>query len=112
MRAVGPLVPNAALLRAARGHSQDMANNEYFDHQSRDGRSPADRARAAGYGSRFVGENIAAGRSTAEGTVEQWLDSPGHCLNMLSPEYHELGVGHESSSARSLGDYWTQLFGG
>ena len=88
----------------------DSLLNDYFDHQSRDGRSPADRATAAGYPSRFVGENIAAGRPTAEGTVQQWLESPGHCVNMLSPEYGVLGVGHATTS-RSLGHYWTQLFG-
>jgi uncharacterized protein YkwD len=107
-----PLVANAALGRAARGHSTDMAQNDYFDHTSRDGRSPADRAQAAGYRSRFVGENIAAGSATAEGTMRQWVESPGHCVNMLSREYTVLGVGHAVTSRSGMQDYWTQVFGG
>lgn len=103
---------NAALGRAARGHSADMAQNDYFDHTSRDGRSPADRAQAAGYRSRFVGENIAAGNPTPEGTMRQWVESPGHCVNMLSREYTVLGVGHARTSRSGMQDYWTQVFGG
>jgi uncharacterized protein YkwD len=112
MPAVKALGPNAALGRAARAHSRDMADNDYFDHTSRDGRSPADRAQAAGYRSRFVGENIAAGGSTPERTVQQWIDSPGHCVNMLSHEYTVLGVGHATTQRGNMHDYWTQVFGG
>lgn len=112
MPPVPPLTANAALARAARGHSADMAQHDYFAHTSRDGRTPADRAQAAGYGSRFVGENIAAGGATPESTMRQWIESPGHCVNMLSHEYKVLGVGHARTANGNLHDYWTQLFGG
>ncbi|HZV82336.1 MAG TPA: CAP domain-containing protein, partial [Geobacteraceae bacterium] len=44
---------------AARGHSVDMATNNYFSHTSQDGRTFSDRIQAAGYQYSTAGENIA-----------------------------------------------------
>lgn len=52
----------------------------YFSHTSLDGRSPWDRAREQGISAN--GENIAAGRSSASGTLEQWKNSDGHCKTL------------------------------
>ena len=41
-----------------------------------------------------VGENIAAGQWTPEHVVQWWLDSDGHCKNMLDPRFREMGVGY------------------
>jgi uncharacterized protein YkwD len=86
-----------------------MADNDYFDHTSLDGRSPWDRMAQAGYDGMPFGENIAAGSSTADGTFHQWLNSPGHCMNMMSQNANELGVG--VAFGGSWGAYWTQTFG-
>jgi uncharacterized protein YkwD len=106
-----PVETDLRLVEASRLHSQDMATNDYFEHSSRDGRGPADRAQAAGHPSRFIGENIAAGGATPEATMRQWLDSPGHCMNLLSHEYTLLGVGHAVTPSGRLHHYWTQVFG-
>lgn len=42
-------------------HSQDMANNNYFNHYSLDCRFPSERAKDAGYLYLHIEENIAAG---------------------------------------------------
>jgi uncharacterized protein YkwD len=104
----GPLAHNAQLQAAARNHSRDMATRGYFSHQSPEGAGPSDRARAAGYPSGFIGENIAAGYPTPAAVVEGWMQSPGHCLNIMEPRYRYLGVGHHAGSR----SYWTQNFGG
>jgi uncharacterized protein YkwD len=109
MAAVPPLVMDPALRRAARLHSEDMAEEGYFDHRSLDGRSPWDRIADAGYDAFPTGENIAAGNSTADATVAQWVNSPGHCRNMMSPDSTEIGVG--AYFGGSWGAYWTQTFG-
>ena len=109
MAPVPPLAMDAALRSAARHHSQDMADNDYFDHTSQDGRSPWDRMAQAGYDSMPVGENIAAGSGTADATFNQWLNSPGHCMNMMSSNANEIGVG--VALGGSYGAYWTQTFG-
>lgn len=106
----GPVEMNNELRNAARAHSTDMADNDYFAHASQDGRSPWERISAAGYRGQGVGENIAAGNSTAQATFDQWLNSPGHCSNMMNPSANEMGVGFAVGSAR-YGSYWTQVFG-
>jgi uncharacterized protein YkwD len=106
------LAPHPALTRSARGHSQDMAVRGYFDHRSPEGHGPMHRAQAAGFQGGFVGENIAAGHRTAREVVQGWMDSPGHCLNVMEPRYRFLGVGYYFRAADRFGHYWTQNFGG
>lgn len=108
----GPLEHHPALQAAARGHSRDMATRNYFDHTSPDGSTMATRVRAAGYGGGAIGENIAAGRATAEAVVDQWVQSPGHCSNLMSREFRYLGVGYAYQPSSRFGHYWTQNFGG
>lgn len=102
---------NDQLRLAARLHSKDMADRDYFDHSSLDGKSPWDRMEAAGYQGFGVGENIAAGNDTAEDTFQQWLTSPGHCSNMMARDTQEIGVGYAYNARASFGHYWTQTFG-
>jgi len=95
------------LWRVAQLHSQDMADNDYFSHSSKDGRSPWDRAAAEGTSAN--GENIAAGDGSAQGVLEQWKNSDGHCKNMMSPGFKAIGVGH-GQGVGVYGHYWTQMF--
>ncbi|HVY44353.1 MAG TPA: CAP domain-containing protein [Minicystis sp.] len=106
----GPLAPNAALQQAARAHSKDMATRNYFDHVSPEGVNPEQRTRAAGFKGSGMGENIAAGDRTAAAVVNGWMNSPGHCVNIMDPHYKSLGVGY-AEGAGSYHTYWTQDFG-
>ena len=107
----GPLTLNRFLNEAAKDHAADMAANNYFDHQSQDGRQPSDRMRARGYRGSNYGENIAAGNESAEATFRQWKNSPGHCANMLRSSFSELGVGYVKAPFSSMKHYWVQNFG-
>ncbi|MBZ9712624.1 CAP domain-containing protein [Deinococcus multiflagellatus] len=107
--AVPALTLNAQLTQAAQGHASDMAAQNYFSHTGKDGRTFAQRITAAGYAWRAAAENIAAGQSTPEQVVAGWLKSEGHCKNMMSPAYKELGVGYAQGG--SYGHYWVQDFG-
>ena len=108
----GPVRAHGVLRTAARRHSDDMAARGFFDHTNPDGRSPADRAIAAGYQGGFVGENIAGGQTTPRQVVQEWMDSPGHCLNIMDPRYTALGVGYVFRPGARFRHYWTQNFGG
>ncbi len=55
-----------------------------------------------------AGENIACGSSTAQGVVEQWMNSTGHRDNILNPDYDFLGIGYYSTDDGNY--FWTQLF--
>jgi uncharacterized protein YkwD len=109
--AVAPLAWNATLATTAETHSRAMANGNFFDHRDRDGRTPGDRAELAGYSGQRIGENIAAGRDAARKVVDGWLASPGHCANLMSPQFSELGAAYAVDPKSDAGIYWTALFG-
>ena len=108
--AVPPLTLSAILNRAALIHSQDMAKNDFFEHQGSDGSKVGDRVSRVGYRWRGVAENIAIGAETAEIVVEGWLKSPGHCVNIMSPNYSEMGIAYVTDPKSGPGIYWTQVF--
>jgi hypothetical protein len=94
------------LVRAARKHSIEMQQLNYFAHESPTPhlRNPAQRAKREGYGG-GVSENIARGASSGQQAFEQWFHSSGHHRNMVAGGHTEMGCG----SARH--HWWTQLFG-
>lgn len=103
---------NPALGAAALTHSLDMARQGYFSHQGKDGREVADRAVQAGYRWRSIGENIAMGQESPDEVVAGWLASPGHCANIMSRWFKEMGVAYAVNGGREQGrPYWTQVFG-
>ena len=107
--ATGPLSLNDSLAAAAKAHSDDMAENNFLSHTGSDGSSVADRVSAQGYSWRTVGENIAAGRDDAEETLEDWLDSPGHCSNIMNPAFVEMAVSCSANGNTDYGQYWTNV---
>ncbi|WP_137806966.1 CAP domain-containing protein [Pseudomonas sp. G(2018)] len=109
--ATTPLTWNATLATAAETHSRSMANNNYFDHKDRDGRTPGDRAELAGYDFQQIGENIAAGQDSVRKVVDGWLTSPGHCANLMNPQFRDVGVAYAVDPKSDAGIYWTVMFG-
>ncbi|MBM4319294.1 MAG: CAP domain-containing protein, partial [Deltaproteobacteria bacterium] len=113
-----PVMYNRQLGEAARFHAQDMADKNYFDHNSADGTTFDQRIARFRYGGGAVGENIAMGQATAEEVVKGWMMSPGHRHNILLCAYEndmdwlELGTGYGRSSSNPTGPrYWVQDFG-
>jgi uncharacterized protein YkwD len=105
-----PLKLSAMLNQAALIHSQDMADKNYFEHVGSDGSKVADRVTRVGYRWRMAGENIAIGVQTPEAVVQGWLDSPGHCVNIMTPGFTEMGIGFAVERKSAAGIYWTQVF--
>ncbi|MNN17243.1 Cysteine-rich secretory protein family protein [compost metagenome] len=109
--AAKPLAWNAVLGTVAESHSRSMANGNFFSHTDRDGRIPSDRAELAGYNGQQIGENISAGVDTPRKVVDGWLSSPGHCANLMNPQYSELGAAYATDPKSDAGIYWTAMFG-
>jgi uncharacterized protein YkwD len=86
-----------------------MAQKNYFEHVDPAGHSPADRVRATGYQEKLVGENIAYGPKTVDEVVQGWLDSPGHCENIMDPRFVEMGLALAPGRVKH-GLYWVQVF--
>lgn len=104
MPAVGPLTAESRLRCAARRHSLDMIERDFFDHTNPDGELPWDRMAKAGYADfSSAGENIAGGYPTPAAVMEGWMNSPGHCTNIMNGTFTQLGVGYTMGM-------WTQVF--
>ena len=113
---------DSSLAAIARGHSQDMAKNNYFAHENLQGLSPTDRGNQRGYpcrkdyGSYYtygLAENIMQNnlydsvtyyngipryawntqQEIAQSTVSGWMSSPGHRQNILTSTYDREGIG-------------------
>jgi uncharacterized protein YkwD len=107
----GPLGWSPALAQAALAHSSELATHHYFSHVERDGSTPAERVGRAGYAWSRVGENIASGQRSAREAVQGWLDSPGHCANIMNPVYTEMGAAYAVNPHNDNHTvYWTQEF--
>lgn len=100
------------LAAVARTHSADMVSEGYYAHTGPGGDTAFDRVQSSSVSCSSVGENIAATwwqtsfetpggerdshtsvEQLADGLVEQWLSSPDHRRNMLSPYWEWTGVG-------------------
>jgi len=111
MTAAPPLAWNDSLFDAAVDHSRDMANHDYFDHTDRAGNRVMQRATARGYVWRAIGENIAGGDGSVDRVMDGWLRSPGHCRNIMSPEYADIAVACVERDGTRWGTYWTMVLG-
>ncbi len=89
------------LQKAARAHSKDMIERDYFSHDTKGGKGFDVRLRTFGYGpdgyrSYAIGENIAygSGQYGEPGSrMDAWMKSEGHRHNILNGEFREIGVG-------------------
>ena len=107
-----PLAWNQALAGAAERHSRDMVAGNFFSHTGSGGTELRQRADAAGYPWRSLAENLAGGRSTVDGVVQQWLASPGHCANLMKPDLVHVGVACVPGGPRNTyTHYWTMALG-
>ena len=109
---VRPLVYNHDLNRAAFAHAHDMHTNGFFDHDSFDGTSMAERVSAYYPSYTAISENIAMGQATSYVAIfHSWLHSEeGHRENMLSSSWVELGTGYTTDGSEH-GQWYVQDFG-
>ena len=129
---------DSEITQVARGHSSDMAEREYFAHETPEGLTPTDRAEQKGYScQKMVGlliysglaENIFQGHlfdsyytingeitsyewnteeEIAKITVDGWMNSPGHRENILTEIFDREGIGVKITEDHKV--YVTQNF--
>ncbi|MFC0091631.1 CAP domain-containing protein [Allobacillus sp. GCM10007491] len=92
----------------AQEKSADMADLNYFSHESPTYGSPFDMLNEFGIDYEVAAENIAAGFFDPEDVVNGWMKSEGHRENILNQNVTHIGVGFEEGG--EMGTYWTQLF--
>ncbi|GGB44986.1 hypothetical protein F3157_06795 [Virgibacillus dakarensis] len=84
---------NETVSKVAFLHSEDMAENNYFSHYSKNGNGLKERLAAKEVYYLSAGENIAAQYPDAPAAMEGWLNSEGHRAALLNNDYTHLGVG-------------------
>lgn len=104
MPPTGPVVWNGRLTEAAERHARDMSSRSFFSHTGSDGSRVGDRARHYGYEWRVIGENIARYQTDVNQVMTDWMQSEGHCIQLMDPRYVEFGASEKDK-------YWVQVFG-
>jgi hypothetical protein len=84
---------NQQLGTAAQAKANDMAQHNYWSHNSPDGKTPWSFIASAGYSYQVAGENLAYGFGSANDTVAGWMNSPEHRANILNSDYQDVGFG-------------------
>jgi len=85
------------LTAAAQAKAEDMAKNNYWAHNSPDGKTPWTFLTGAGYQYQTAGENLAYGFNSADESIAGWMGSPEHRANILDASYQNVGFGVASS---------------
>jgi uncharacterized protein YkwD len=126
--AVSPLTWNDMLYTAAYRQSYDLAYSNTFSHTGSgtetdvtaqalhpgQGSTTKERIEYAGYIDwKAYGENLAAGTTmdVVQEAIDAWLSSPGHCANLMNPDFTEVGMAHVENVDSDYLHYWAQVFG-
>jgi len=107
------LVFDSRLIETARGHSLDMACQNFFNHTGSDGSNSFARISASGYPYEAAGENIYAGSgpyNCAQEAFKAWMKSATHQEVMLHQDFEEIGIGYAFNPDSTYGGYFTAVF--
>jgi uncharacterized protein YkwD len=101
------------LTTSAQSYTSEMVRDDFFSHTAPNGSTPGARITATGFRWSWAGENIASGYPTPLSVVTGWMQSQGHCYNILAPVFSDIGVGVSPQAvAQATGPAtWTQDFG-
>ncbi len=105
-----PLARSPALDLAARAHAEDMARNSFLAHTGSDGSNPGDRVTRTAYHWESVAENVASGQTSADDIAATWLESPGHCENLMDAKYADTGIAYALNPGDGRDIYWVQVY--
>jgi uncharacterized protein YkwD len=106
-RGLPALSADSRLDRSAQNWTNEMVSHHEFTH----GVNFAERISTAGFRWSQAGENIASGFPTPASVVAGWMGSTGHCENILSPAFREVGTGVSRGATVVSPGTWTQDFG-
>lgn len=100
---LNPLASDPSLTMAAQRHAEYQVLNQVGGHYEQPGspgftgETPAERAVAAGYRSRWMTENISLGSPTAIESIDGLLAAIYHRFSLLANDIDEIGVGNSDT---------------
>lgn len=99
------------LAESAHEQAMDLALNDRLSHVDSRQRSFGTRLRGVGYAAAGAGENLAAGQRDVEDAIAAWLDSPSHCVNLMQPEYKDVGLACVQRRGARYERFWVAHLG-
>jgi uncharacterized protein YkwD len=83
---------NSVLSQSAKEKADDMFKNDYWAHNSPQGKTPWTFFDAAGYKYSVAGENLAKDFYDTDSLIKAWMNSPTHKANIIHTKYKEIGI--------------------
>jgi uncharacterized protein YkwD len=99
------------LAASAQEQARDLALQDRLSHVDSRNRGLGSRLRSVGYAAAGAGENLAAGQTDIEDTLQAWLASPSHCANLMQPEYRDVGLACVQRRGSRYERFWVAHFG-
>lgn len=88
-----PVTENALLNASAQAKAQDMADRNYWSHDTPDGIEPWSFITAQGYSYSRAAENLACSYLDSQEVLIGWMGSPTHKENIVDPLLSQVGFG-------------------
>ena len=101
----------ARLATSAQAQAADLALHDRLSHLDARQRGLGARLRSAGYAAVGAGENLAAGQSGFDDTLQAWLASPSHCANLMQPEFRDVGLACVQRRGSHYERFWVAHLG-
>ena len=112
-----PLKLCSTLNKAAQDYAREMATQNFYAHEGKDGSTPGERIQSAGYKwqssntASGIAENIAVGQGSVKEVLKDWKNSTGHFKNMTGSKFTHVGFGMAENQKSAFKKYWVQNFG-
>lgn len=106
-----PLAWEVRLASSAHEQASDLALRDLLSHVDARQRGLGARLRSAGYAAAGAGENLAAGQTDFDDTVQAWLASPSHCANLMQPEFRDVGLACVQRRGSRYERFWVAHLG-
>lgn len=99
------------LASSAYEQATDLATRDLLSHVDGRQRGFSARLRSAGYAAAGAGENLAAGQTDFDDTLQAWLASPSHCANLMQPEFRDVGLACVQRRGSRYERFWVAHLG-
>ena len=106
-----PLAWDARLAASAYAQASDLAQRDLLSHVDARQRGLGARLRQVGYAALGAGENLAAGQTDFDDTLQAWLASPAHCANLMQPEFRDVGLACVQRHGSRYERFWVAHLG-
>lgn len=102
---------NSRLAASAQQQASDLALRDLLSHVDAQQRGLGARLRQAGYAAAGAGENLAAGQTDFDDTLQAWLASPQHCANLMQAEFRDVGLSCVQRRGSRYERFWVAHLG-